>query len=55
VTYVLFPDEGHGFQRPPNAIAFNAITEQFLSSHLGGRVEPSSAAEIEGNTAVMMS
>lgn len=40
VTYVLFPDEGHGFARPENNLAFWAITEAFLSSHLGGRIEP---------------
>ncbi|WP_137681109.1 S9 family peptidase [Aurantiacibacter suaedae] len=39
VTYVLFPDEGHGFHRPENNIAFNAITEEFLSRYLGGRAE----------------
>jgi dipeptidyl aminopeptidase/acylaminoacyl peptidase len=40
VTYVLFPDEGHGFQRPQNSMAFNAIVEAFLSKHLGGRAQP---------------
>lgn len=40
VTYVLFPDEGHGFARPENNIAFNAVTENFLSACLGGRAEP---------------
>jgi dipeptidyl aminopeptidase/acylaminoacyl peptidase len=40
VTYVLFPDEGHGFARPENNIAFNAVAEQFLGQCLGGRVEP---------------
>ncbi|HNU82549.1 MAG TPA: S9 family peptidase [Thermoanaerobaculia bacterium] len=40
VTYVLFPDEGHGFARPENNKAFNAITEAFLAEHLGGRFEP---------------
>ena len=40
VTYVLFPDEGHGFARPENNIAFNAIAESFLGGCLGGRVEP---------------
>ena len=39
VTYVLFPDEGHGFARPENRTAFNAVTEQFLAKHLGGRAE----------------
>lgn len=40
VTYVLFGDEGHGFHRPENSKAFNAITEAFLAEHLGGRAEP---------------
>lgn len=40
VTYVLFPDEGHGFANPHNNIAFNAVTEGFLASCLGGRAEP---------------
>lgn len=40
VTYVLFPDEGHGFARPQNSLAFNAIAEAFLAKHLGGRYEP---------------
>jgi dipeptidyl aminopeptidase/acylaminoacyl peptidase len=39
VTYVLFPDEGHGFARPPNSLAFNAVAEAFLARHLGGRFE----------------
>ncbi|MDT9598676.1 S9 family peptidase [Sphingosinicella rhizophila] len=40
MTYVLFPDEGHGFVRPQNNMAFNAIAENFLASCLGGRAEP---------------
>jgi dipeptidyl aminopeptidase/acylaminoacyl peptidase len=40
VTYVLFPDEGHGFARPENNIAFNAVAENFLQTCLGGRAEP---------------
>jgi dipeptidyl aminopeptidase/acylaminoacyl peptidase len=40
VTYVVFPDEGHGFARPVNNIAFNAVTENFLAKCLGGRAEP---------------
>src|SRR5205085_10260789 len=39
VTYVLFPDEGHGFARPNNRTAFYAVTEAFLAKHLGGRYE----------------
>ncbi|GGX43256.1 S9 family peptidase [Saccharospirillum salsuginis] len=40
VTYALYPDEGHGFVRPENALSFNAIAEHFLATVLGGRVEP---------------
>jgi dipeptidyl aminopeptidase/acylaminoacyl peptidase len=40
VTYVLYPDEGHGFARPENRLSFFAITEHFLAEHLGGRAEP---------------
>ncbi|MGH6783891.1 MAG: alpha/beta hydrolase family protein, partial [Sphingomicrobium sp.] len=40
VTYVLFPDEGHGFARPVNNIAFSAVAENFLAACLGGRAEP---------------
>jgi len=40
VTYVLFPDEGHGFVRPENDLAFYAVMEAFLARHLGGAAEP---------------
>ncbi|MEP2551644.1 MAG: S9 family peptidase, partial [Marinomonas sp.] len=40
VTYVLYPDEGHGFAKPTNNMAYYAITENFLSQCLGGRAEP---------------
>lgn len=41
VTYVLFPDEGHGFAKPENNMAFNAIAEAFLYRCLKGeRYEP---------------
>ncbi len=40
VTYVTFSDEGHGFVRQENRLAFNAVAEMFLAQHLGGRAEP---------------
>jgi dipeptidyl aminopeptidase/acylaminoacyl peptidase len=40
VTYVVYPDEGHGFQKPPNRLSFIAIAEAFLARHLGGACEP---------------
>jgi acetyl esterase/lipase len=49
VTYVLYPDEGHGFARPENRLSFNALAEAFLARCLGGRYEPIGAA-FEGST-----
>jgi hypothetical protein len=40
VTYVLYPDEGHGFARAPNRTSFYAVSEAFLAQCLGGRFEP---------------
>jgi dipeptidyl aminopeptidase/acylaminoacyl peptidase len=40
VTYITFRDEGHGFVRPENRLAFNAVAEAFLANHLGGRYQP---------------
>src|SRR5262249_59988050 len=40
VTYVVFPDEGHGFSKPQNQIAFRAVTEAFLAKHIGGSAQP---------------
>ncbi|HWC10713.1 MAG TPA: S9 family peptidase, partial [Acidimicrobiales bacterium] len=37
--YLLYPDEGHGFAKPENRLAFYAAAERFLSRHLGGRAE----------------
>ncbi|MBV8477583.1 MAG: S9 family peptidase [Acidobacteria bacterium] len=45
VQYYVFPDEGHGFARPQNRMAFNAASEEFLAKYLGGRFEPPSEAE----------
>jgi dipeptidyl aminopeptidase/acylaminoacyl peptidase len=40
VTYVLFPDEGHGFARPENRMAFYAVAENFLAEVFGREAEP---------------
>jgi dipeptidyl aminopeptidase/acylaminoacyl peptidase len=50
VSYALFPDEGHGFERIENNRAFFAVAEAFLSAHLGGVYEPLTAADFEGST-----
>lgn len=49
VTYALFPDEGHGFGRPVNRLAFYAVAEEFLSRHLGSRFEPF-GRDLEGSS-----
>jgi YD repeat-containing protein len=54
VSYVLFPDEGHGFARPENNIAFLAIAEQFLAAHLGGRAEPLAPEDLARSTAQIL-
>jgi dipeptidyl aminopeptidase/acylaminoacyl peptidase len=59
VTYIVFPDEGHGFARPANNIAFNAAAENFLAGCLGGRAEPigptiaASSAKVEEGGALV--
>ncbi|MGH8103637.1 MAG: alpha/beta hydrolase family protein, partial [bacterium] len=40
VTYLMYPNEGHGFARPENSLSFNAAAEAFLAQCLGGRYEP---------------
>ncbi len=39
VEYICAPDEGHGFQRPENNMAFVAASEKFFAKHLGGRYQ----------------
>ncbi len=53
VTYVVYPDEGHGFARPENRTDFNARAEAFLGAHLAGRVEPLNGDKIPGSTAIV--
>ncbi len=50
VTYILFPDEGHGFARPENRLDFNGMVEEFLARYLGGRSEL--YQKVKGSTAV---
>eukprot|EP00904_Undaria_pinnatifida_P002339 jgi/Undpi1/12105/HiC_scaffold_41.g14078.m1 len=48
VTYVLYPDEGHGFARPANNLSFFGVTEAFLAQCLGGAFEP--IGDLEGSS-----
>uniref|UniRef100_A0A158R5K4 Peptidase_S9 domain-containing protein n=1 Tax=Syphacia muris TaxID=451379 RepID=A0A158R5K4_9BILA len=40
VTYVLYPNEGHGFGRQENSLSRAGYIEQFLHKCLGGEYEP---------------
>ena len=40
VTYVNYPDEGHGFVRPENRLSFFGVAEGFLATCLGGAYQP---------------
>jgi dipeptidyl aminopeptidase/acylaminoacyl peptidase len=55
VSYLVFPDEGHGFNRPENILAFFAVAETFLSAHLGGWYQPTDDAELAASSMVLES
>jgi len=40
VTYIVYPDEGHGFVRPENELDFYGRLDEFFGKNLGGRFEP---------------
>ncbi|VDP47695.1 unnamed protein product [Heligmosomoides polygyrus] len=40
VSYILYPDEGHGCRKAKNRLAQNGFIEKFLHTCLGGRMEP---------------
>jgi dipeptidyl aminopeptidase/acylaminoacyl peptidase len=54
LAYLLYPDEGHGFARPENNIAFYAIAEAFLARHLGGRAEPMRPEELRESSVMIV-
>ncbi|MBS0396058.1 MAG: S9 family peptidase [Proteobacteria bacterium] len=46
VEYLVAPDEGHGFARPINNLAFVTAMERFYAKHLGGRVQADVPADV---------
>ncbi|CAI5445886.1 unnamed protein product [Caenorhabditis angaria] len=40
VTYILYPDEGHGFRKANNRLEQHGHIESFLHSCLGGKTQP---------------
>jgi dipeptidyl aminopeptidase/acylaminoacyl peptidase len=55
VTYLLYPDEGHGLVRAENSLAFTAVAENFLAQCLGGRAAPITPAEITASSVQVLS
>ena len=52
VTYLLYPDEGHGLLRQPNNNSFDAISEVFLKNCLGGQAQPIGNA-LDGSSVIV--
>jgi len=52
-VYVLYTDEGHGFDRQQNRLDFVARVEKFLADNLGGRYEPMNTDRMPGSTAIV--
>jgi dipeptidyl aminopeptidase/acylaminoacyl peptidase len=54
VKYLVAPDEGHGFARPINTLAYVTAMEDFFAQYLGGRVQqdvpPDVAAKLKDIT-----
>lgn len=46
VAYICADDEGHGFARPVNNMAYLAAAEKFMAQHLGGRYQESMKPEV---------
>jgi dipeptidyl aminopeptidase/acylaminoacyl peptidase len=51
VTFVVYPDEGHGLRKGTNILDFAGRLEEFLAKYLGGRAEP--WQEVKGSTATL--
>jgi dipeptidyl aminopeptidase/acylaminoacyl peptidase len=47
VEYILASDEGHGFARPVNNMAYLAASEKFMATHIGGRYQPTMKPDVE--------
>ncbi|XGW14448.1 hypothetical protein V3C99_000618 [Haemonchus contortus] len=54
VSYVLYPDEGHGFRKANNRLAQCGFIEKFLHMCLGGRYEPYQQGQ-HNSSAILMS
>jgi dipeptidyl aminopeptidase/acylaminoacyl peptidase len=46
VKYIVAPDEGHGFARPINTLAYVTAAEDFFAQYLGGRSQKEVPADV---------
>ena len=46
VKYIVAPDEGHGFARPINTLAYVTAMEEFFTQYLGGRNQKDVPADV---------
>lgn len=46
VQYIVAPDEGHGFARPINTLAYVTASEDFFARYLGGRSQKDVPADV---------
>ncbi len=46
VKYLVAPDEGHGFARPINTLAYVTAAEDFFAHYLGGRYQKEVPADV---------
>ena len=46
VKYIVAPDEGHGFARPINTLAYVTAMEDFFAQYLGGRSQKQVPADV---------
>jgi len=46
VQYIVAPDEGHGFARPINTLAYITASEEFFAQYLGGRSQKEVPADV---------
>ncbi|MEM8583673.1 MAG: alpha/beta fold hydrolase [Bacteroidota bacterium] len=51
VEYLVAVDEGHGFSKPVNNMAFLAAAEEFMAEHLGGRYQEERSEEVANKLA----
>jgi dienelactone hydrolase len=50
VAYVIYPDEGHGFDKEPNRRSSIVFIENFLAKTMGGLLEPIGQNDLKGSS-----